>query len=124
MDSGEKILIIDDDPGVLDSFAEWFELQGYDVLTAEGGQQGVKLAQEYQPDVIVCDFSMPEVDGLSVLEALRSNSETAEIPFVMFSAYDNFILEARSLLKGADACLDKSLGVEELLETVQRVLHA
>lgn len=119
----EKILIIDDDLAVLNSLSEWLELQGFHVFTAEGGQQGVKLAREHHPDVVVCDFSMPEEDGLGVLEALRSDSATADIPFVMFTAFDNFILEAQSLLSGANACLDKTQGGEELLEGIQRVLR-
>ena len=82
---GEKILIIDDDPAVRDSLSEWLELQGFQVFTAEGGRQGIRLARAHHPDVIVCDFSMPGEDGLSVLEALKSHAATADIPFVLFT---------------------------------------
>ena len=72
-----KLMVIDDDEAVRENLVELFELEGFEVISAENGRAGVRLARQHLPDLIVCDIMMPELDGYGVLEELRQDSATA-----------------------------------------------
>ena len=82
----KTILLIEDNPDMRDNTTEILELAHYNVLAAENGKKGIKLAQEQQPDLIICDIMMPELDGYGVLHLLSKESETASIPFIFLTA--------------------------------------
>jgi len=73
METMKKILVIEDNPSVLENTAELLELSNYHVLTAENGKKGVEVAIREKPDLILCDIMMPEVDGYGVLHILHSH---------------------------------------------------
>jgi CheY-like chemotaxis protein len=77
----KKILVIEDEVFIRENLIELLEIEGYEAIGAENGAVGVKLAKEYQPDLILCDVMMPELDGSGVLDALRQDPLTAAIPF-------------------------------------------
>lgn len=81
-----KILVIEDEFFIRENLLELLEIEGFDAVGAENGLVGVRLAKEYQPDLILCDVMMPELDGFGVLKALREDSATATIPFLFLSA--------------------------------------
>ncbi len=81
-----KILVIEDEVFIRDNLIELLEIEGFHAVGAENGSVGVQLATEYQPDLILCDVMMPELDGYGVLAALRENSVTARIPFLFLTA--------------------------------------
>src|SRR5579862_7326700 len=83
---GAKVLVVDDDPVVVDLLRVNFEIEGYDVLTATGGEAGMGRARESRPDVIVMDVMMSGVDGLEVASRLKSDPATRAIPIVLLSA--------------------------------------
>ncbi|HAG84549.1 MAG TPA: response regulator [Cyanobacteria bacterium UBA11162] len=82
----KKILVIEDESFIRDNLIELLEIEGFQAVGAENGSKGVELAKDYQPDLILCDVMMPELDGFGVLEKLRQDSGTATIPFVFLTA--------------------------------------
>jgi CheY-like chemotaxis protein len=82
----KKILVIEDEVFIRENLIELLEIEGFEAVGAENGFVGVRLAKDYQPDLILCDVMMPELDGYGVLEALRKDSATAMIPFMFLTA--------------------------------------
>ncbi|MBR0784837.1 response regulator [Bradyrhizobium iriomotense] len=83
-----RVLVIDDDLNTLDVMRRFLSKEGFDVLTAQGGREGLKLAREVRPSLITLDVLMPEPDGWSVLRELKSTSELAAIPVIMLTIVD------------------------------------
>ena len=77
------VLVIDDDPTARDLITDHLQQDGFAVITATGGLEGLKRAKEYDPIAITLDVMMPDLDGWTVLAAMRSDPELAEIPVVM-----------------------------------------
>ncbi|MCP1843679.1 adenylate cyclase [Bradyrhizobium sp. USDA 4524] len=88
MDPISRVLVIDDDPDALDVMRRFLGKEGFDVLTARGGQEGLKLARELRPSLITLDVLMPELDGWHVLKELKSIPELAAIPVIMLTIVD------------------------------------
>ena len=82
----KKILVVEDEIFIRENLIELLEIEGFQAIGAENGCVGVQLAQEHQPDLILCDVMMPELDGYGVLAALRQDSATAKIPFMFLTA--------------------------------------
>lgn len=82
----KKILVIEDEVFIRENLIELLEIEGFEALGAENGFAGVHLAKQHQPDLILCDVMMPELDGYGVLTALREDSTTATIPFLFLTA--------------------------------------
>lgn len=119
----KKILLIEDNQDVRENAAEILELANYNVITAENGKIGVEKARKENPDLIICDIMMPELDGYGVLYTLSKNSETATIPFIFLSAKSERADIRRGMTLGADDYLTKPFEEMELLETVESRLH-
>lgn len=117
------ILVIDDNPLVLESMLAFLQSEGHKVQTAQSGRRGVELAEEEHPDLIVSNFDMPDIDGLEVFRTLRQLPPTAQIPFVFFSAHGTHTLREQCLQLGADAFIDKSTGLNELLDLVNHLTN-
>lgn len=118
-----RILAIEDERHILENIIETLEIEGFEVEGASGGREGVEVAHQYQPDLILCDIMMPEFDGYSVLMTLRSDPTTATIPFVFLTA-----LVARHAMRhgmelGADDYLTKPFTPDELLGAVRSRLE-
>jgi len=90
--------------------------KGYTVIEAESGEKGLALAFEQNPDLIILDMMMPEVDGWEVMERLKENSKTENIPIIIFSALDD--LESIE----ADGFIPKPVDVNRLIQTVSEVI--
>ncbi len=115
----EKILVIEDQVDILDDVVDALDLEGYNVLRADCGEDGLQLARENLPDLIVCDIMMPNMDGYQVLEILRSESETATIPFIFLTALADRPKQRQGMVMGADDYVTKPFKLEELLEAIQ-----
>lgn len=100
------ILIIDDEQSTRESLEHWMTQQGFDVLTATNGVEGLKLAQKQQPDLIVLDLFMPEMDGWQVLAELKNTPLLQEIPVILVSIVDD---KEKSVLLGATDYLVKPI---------------
>ena len=81
-----KVLVVDDDPRAIDLMSAYLHQPGYTVLRAFGGQEGIDLTQRHLPDLVVLDLLMPDVGGLEMVEALKRNVATAQIPIIMVTA--------------------------------------
>ena len=83
------VLVIDDDPGARELMTRLLAKEGFHVLTAPDGEEGLRLARQVRPDLITLDVVMPRVDGWSVMTALKSDPDLADIPIVLLTVCDN-----------------------------------
>lgn len=114
----KKILIIEDDTALRENTAEMLELLNYKTITAANGNSGIKLALQEQPDLIICDIMMPEIDGYGVLKALSLDTKTSKIPFIFLSAKTSYKEIRKGMDLGADDYLTKPFEEEELKNAV------
>ena len=112
------ILVIEDEPQIRANIQEVLELGHFSVITAERGQTGLKLAEEVQPDLIICDIMMPGMDGYAVLNALRQQPAIAQIPLIFLTARSDRTDIRRGMELGADDYLSKPFEPTELLHAV------
>jgi DNA-binding NarL/FixJ family response regulator len=118
-----KILIIEDEPAMRANLEDILELEGFLPILAANGKEGVRLAREQQPDLILCDVLMPDMDGHAVLEALREQSSTMRIPFVFLTAKGERGDVREGMELGADDYLIKPVRVDELLRAIDTRLE-
>jgi two-component system, sensor histidine kinase and response regulator len=114
-----KILVIEDEIDLRENLLDLLEAEGFNAIGAANGYIGVRLAQELNPDLIICDVMMPELDGHGVLTALRQNTATAFIPFIFLTAKGTGEDFRTGLRLGADDYLTKPYKQAELIEAVQ-----
>ncbi len=115
----KKILLIEDNPDVRENTAEILELAQYEVITATNGREGVELAQQEKPDLIICDIMMPVLDGHGALHLLSKNDETASIPFIFLTAKAERTDYRKGMEMGADDYLTKPFDDIELLNAIE-----
>lgn len=118
------ILVIEDEPAIRDNIVETLELDGHDALGAADGQQGVDLAQQITPDLVLCDVMMAGLDGYGVLRTLRADAVTRRLPFVFVSALGDAASVDRGMRMGADGYLVKPFSSDDLLGIVRERLLA
>ncbi len=114
---GPTVLIVDDNAGLVDLLQRYLAEQPYRVMTASGGREGLRLAREAAPSVIVLDVMMPEMDGWEILQRLRTYPDTAKTPVIICSAVGEPEL-AQSL--GATAFLQKPVRREDFLTALRQ----
>jgi PAS domain S-box-containing protein len=115
----KKILVIEDDPMILKNIANFLIEEGFDVITADNGIEGIQVALEIIPDLIISDISMPKKDGYEVCKTLQSVPATSTIPFIFLTAKalkDDLRMGMQS---GADDYLTKPFDYSELLMSVK-----
>jgi signal transduction histidine kinase/CheY-like chemotaxis protein/HAMP domain-containing protein len=115
--SSECVLVVDDDATARELIAEHLKAEGFAVVTAAGGLEGLKLAKELRPIAITLDVMMPDLDGWSVLAALRQDPELAEIPVIIITILDE---HRRGVALGAAGYLTKPIDRERLSRMVSR----
>ncbi len=113
-----RILIVEDDRLIRENIMEILRLHEIEVHGAENGRQGLELAELLQPDLIFCDMLMDELDGYQVLQILREQPQTAQIPFVFLSAISDRHTVRQAMDAGADDYLIKPFTVTDLLHVV------
>ncbi len=114
----KRILVIDDEAKVRAHTAELLRLEGYEVVEARHGREGVERAQSAPPDLIVCDITMPEMNGHRVLEALRTAEGTAQVPFIFLTGWGEKDDVRAGMNLGADDYLVKPVAPDDLLAAV------
>ena len=120
----KKILIIEDEPETRDMFVEALIEEGFEAIGAKNGRVGIQKTQEYLPDLIICDVTMPELNGYQVLTTLRQNPSTAMIPFIFMSALSNEAERHEAMQLGANEYLTKPCTVEQLLEVIAKFYNS
>src|SRR5438128_3516007 len=115
--TADRVLVIDDDATARELIADHLKAEGFSVVTAAGGVEGLKLAKELRPTAITLDVMMPDLDGWSVLATLRQDPELAEIPVIMITIVDE---HRRGIALGASGYLTKPIDRERLHRLVTR----
>src|SRR5690606_38789419 len=115
----KTILLIEDDSALRENTAELLELAGYKVFTAPNGKIGIEKAKTVNPNIIVCDIMMPEIDGYGVLQAVSLEEKTKHIPFIFLSAKTEHKEIRKGMDMGADDYLTKPFDEEELMSAVE-----
>ena len=116
------VLVVEDDPTILQLLEVNFEMEGYIVLRAEDGEQGLAVARESRPDVIVSDVMMPKMSGLELVRALKATNDTKAIPVILLSAKAQGADVRLGLEAGADDYVTKPFEPLELIDRVSAVL--
>lgn len=115
----KKILVIDDEPMIVESVSYNLKQEGYDVMTATDGETGLKLAETGNFDLILLDLMLPGMDGMEICRTIR---KTSEIPIIMLTAKEGEIDRVLGLELGADDYVIKPFSMRELMARVKRVL--
>jgi two-component system, OmpR family, KDP operon response regulator KdpE len=115
-----NILVIDDEPQILRALKTILSAKGFKVSTAARGEEGLALATAIEPDLIILDLSLPDLDGIEVTRRLREWSQT---PIIILSVRDSERDKVLALDKGADDYLTKPFGIEELLARIRVALR-
>ncbi|MTI21769.1 response regulator [Fulvivirga sp. RKSG066] len=115
----KKVLIIEDNADIRENIAEILTLADYETLTASHGKEGVEVAMNEQPDLIICDIMMPELDGYGVLHILSKKESTASIPFIFLTAKAERADMRKGMILGADDYLTKPFDDTELLDAIE-----
>lgn len=119
----KKILVIEDEPEMRRNLMTILRLEGFEPLGAENGRAGLALARSGNPDLILCDVMMPEMDGHQVLRALREDPATEVIPFVFLTARGEKVDLRNGMDLGADDYLTKPVSRENLLAALRARLR-
>ena len=121
-DTPKRILIVDDTKDILLVVARRLKSWGYEVLTAESGEEGLKIIQEQKPDLVLLDIMMPKMKGRDVCSLMKANPETARIPVIFLTALGLADHVKAGMDLGADDYLVKPFEPEELKERITIVL--
>ena len=115
----KKILLIEDDAIVRENTAEILKLANYNVLVSDNGKDGILKAKSYQPDLIICDILMPELDGYGVLQIMMRTKELQKTPFIFMSAKTNHSDVRKGMDLGASDYITKPFEESELLSAIE-----
>jgi CheY-like chemotaxis protein len=121
--TAKKILIADDEIHIIHVVAIKLRNNGYEVVAASNGAEAYELACREKPDIVVTDYQMPLMTGIELIEKLRANEPTKDIPVILLTARSFAVSpEQRQSLKVSD-CLSKPFSPKELLKTIQDILY-
>lgn len=117
------LLIVEDDPDVAEMLNTYFRVQGYEVNTANRGENAVKLCHKDRPDLVILDVRLPDIDGYEVLRRLRSDRRTGDIPVIFLTEKRGRLDKLQGLELGADDYLTKPFDIQELRLRVRNALR-
>lgn len=118
----KKILVVDDEPDIIDLVRNRLEQSGYDVITAHDGVQAMDRVEQDHPDLIVMDAKMPHKSGYEVCSTLKNDPNYENIPIIMLSAQVKYVSRKIAFLSGADAYVVKPYGPEALLQQIKMLI--
>ena len=114
-----RILLIEDNHNLRDEIINVLELEGFDVVTAENGRVGLeRIASGADPDLVLCDLMMPDMDGYQTLQAIRGNPSTAWLPVIVLTARDDDQCQSKALELGATDYVTKPFKIADLVRAV------
>jgi two-component system, OmpR family, response regulator MprA len=117
------VLVIDDEESIIDLIKLGLKYEGFEVVAASEGEEGIAAAQRTNPVFIILDWMLPDMDGLEVCRQLRSNPTTREIPILLLTAKDEVGSRVEGLNTGADDYLTKPFSFEELVARIRAILR-
>lgn len=118
-----RILLVDDEPDLIELVKYNLMRDGYEVYTAENGQQALNVAESVRPHLVVLDVRMPVMDGIQTCRHLRENPETAKLPIIMLTALSQEIDELKGLGAGADDYIAKPVSYRKLQARISTLLR-
>ena len=118
----KKILIVDDEPGILIMLKSRLESANYDTITAQDGQEALDKIEQGMPDLVVLDMMMPKIDGYSLFKILRVKPKYSHIPVVILTASLEFEDVRKCIAEGVEAYLTKPFKAETLLGIIKGLL--
>ena len=121
--AGRRVLVADDDPAVLWFFAGLLRDAKAEVFEAKNGREALSLAREYRPELVISDILMPKLDGFAFCRELKRDALLWDVPVVLLSWKEDFLLRMRELDCGAVGFLRKEAGGEQIIGTVRQVLR-
>lgn len=116
-----RILLVDDDPEIIDAIRFALESKGFQIFIARDGNQGLAMAERENPDLVILDMMMPKRSGFLVLEKLR-RTRTMPVRVIMITANEGSRHKAYAEMLGVDDYLRKPFAMDKLVEAVQRLL--
>jgi DNA-binding response OmpR family regulator len=119
-DNMEKILIIDDDVETTNLLDMILNMEGYNVSSVNIGPDGINAANEFNPDLIILDLMMPDMDGLQICRDLRKDSDYNKTPIIVFTAIGNEALMENVINSGANDYLNKPMDKDDLLSMIEK----
>jgi len=120
--TGQTVLVVEDTPANIKLVTMLLEKDGYQVLQAENGTDGIRLAQLHLPDIILMDIQLPDMDGLTAIRLLREGEETRHLKIVALTAFAMEGDEDKMLENGCDGYIAKPIRYQSFLQEVKRVL--
>ena len=117
------VLVIDDEENIIDLIKLGLKYEGFKVEAASDGEEGITVAQRYNPVFIILDWMLPDMDGLEVCRRLRTNPTTQDIPILLLTAKDAIVNRVEGLNTGADDYLTKPFSFEELVARIRAILR-
>jgi len=125
METRHKILVIDDEPDVVSYLSAFLEDEGFKVLAASNGQDGLTLAREKTPDLITLDITMPGMSGIEVLTSLRRDDHLHRIPVVIITGVTSFdkLTDYRDV-RPPEGFMQKPIDLMKLLSTIEGILNS
>jgi DNA-binding response OmpR family regulator len=118
-----KILVIDDEPNIVQTLKDRLEMNEYEVVTASNGREGLQLAEKENPDVILLDVIMPVMDGHEMLETLRQQPWGQDMSVIMLTARSQTQDIVRANSCGIDDYIVKPFDLSELLEKIESIVE-
>lgn len=123
MPDKQTILVVDDEQDLLDLIEYNLKKEGFDVIRAEDGKEGIKMARKQSPDLVLLDIMMPKMDGLEAVEVMRADSELKHIPIIFLTARGDEKTEVEGLNKGGDDYITKPISTTKLISRIKAVLR-
>ncbi|WP_234567959.1 response regulator transcription factor [Rhodohalobacter sp. 614A] len=121
--SKQTILVVDDEQDLLDLIEYNLRQEGFNVLKAENGKDGIQMAKENMPDLVLLDIMMPQMDGIEVCDRMREDSTLTHIPIIFLTARSDEKTEIEGLNKGADDFITKPISTSKLISRIKAVLR-
>lgn len=123
MNARKRILVVDDDPEIVESMRTVLEARGYQVMAARDGNQGLMLAERELPDLLILDMMMPKKSGFLVLERLKGkDAKTKSMPCIMITANEGGRHRAYAEMLGVNEYIRKPFAMDKLVGAVDRLL--
>ncbi len=119
----QTILVVDDEKDLLDLIEYNLKKEGFDVLKAENGEEGIAVAREHNPDLMLLDIMMPKMDGMEAVEEIRKDDELKNIPIIFLTARSDEKTEVEGLNKGGDDYITKPISTTKLISRIKAVLR-
>ena len=118
----KTILIVEDEPRNLKLLHDLLQRFGYEILESPDGEQGVKLAGEKIPDLILMDIMMPKMDGLEATRIIKANEKTKHIPIIALTSYAMKGDREKTIEAGCDGYIAKPIDIKEVLKAIEHFL--